>query len=66
MEPVSRVRSRALLGRSSCRKDALWPPTPSCGRCQGWCHLLPPCSPSLITLNEWPSVHERKATCMCL
>lgn len=22
--------------------------------------------PSLITLNEWPFVHERKATCMCL
>lgn len=33
-------RSPALLGRPACRKDALWPPTLSCRRCQGQCHLL--------------------------
>lgn len=54
-----------LLNRPTCRKDALWPPTLSCTDAKAGVTSCPLCCLSLITLNEWPFVHERKATCRC-
>ena len=41
------------------------PPSPA-GGAKVCVTSFPRCCPSLITPNEWPFVHERKAGCVCL